>query len=134
MTVPAQANPAVYLCCRAALLEYTQAKRDGDSTARAHERMARTFRLAMPPLIGDRKVRDFIACATHGMLLGLLKPQEATKLLYAAQVAHTARLIRKAGEKEEAGKQKSAKNAVSKRKKQVSIHPKPPQAPAESII
>jgi len=86
MTVPAQANPAVYLCCRAALLEYTQAKRDGDSTARAHERMARTFRLAMPPLIGDRKVRDFIACATHGMLLGLLKPEEATKLLYAAQV------------------------------------------------
>ncbi len=49
------------------------------------------YRLAMPPLTGSRNVQDFIACVTHGMLLDVFDGKEATQLLHAAQVAHTAR-------------------------------------------
>jgi len=45
---------------------------------------------AMPKLSGAGNIRDFIACVTHGMLLGIIPGSEATRLLYAAQVAHTA--------------------------------------------
>jgi hypothetical protein len=45
------------------------------------------YRNAMPPLIGFDNIRDFIACATHGLLIGAINGEDATKLLYAAQVA-----------------------------------------------
>jgi hypothetical protein len=41
----------------------------------------------MPSLSGDRNVCDFIACVSYGILLGAIKPDTGTKLLYAAQVA-----------------------------------------------
>jgi hypothetical protein len=41
----------------------------------------------MPPLSGYRNICDFIACAAYGMLLGAIKDENGTKLLYAAQVA-----------------------------------------------
>src|SRR5215469_5270526 len=86
MDVPAQKNPAVLLCCNAALMAEGKASREGDSFTRARWKAANAFRLALPPLIGGGNVRDFIACITHGMLLGILKPRESTRLLYAAQV------------------------------------------------
>ncbi len=45
------------------------------------------FRLTMPPLVGYRNIRDFIACTAQGVLLGAIDPKDSTKLLYAAQVA-----------------------------------------------
>jgi len=45
------------------------------------------YREAMPPLMGARNIRDFIACVAHGMLLHVFEANEASKLLYAAQVA-----------------------------------------------
>jgi len=90
MTVPAQENPAVALCCDAAMMEYCQARKDGDSDQRARVKSGRGFRLALPPLIGEKNVCDFIACVTHGMLLGLIPSKDAGKLLYAAQVAQQA--------------------------------------------
>jgi hypothetical protein len=47
----------------------------------------KAFRLAMPPLSGYRNICDFIACAGYGMLMGAIKSESGTKLLYAAQVA-----------------------------------------------
>jgi hypothetical protein len=91
ITIAAHENPVVARCTRAWVLFYCEATMKGasDDSARAKARMG--FRLAMPPLTGSRNVRDFIACTTHGLLLGALEVNEATKLLYAAQVAHTAR-------------------------------------------
>ena len=41
----------------------------------------------MPPLSGYQNICDFIACAGYGILLGAIKDENGTKLLYAAQVA-----------------------------------------------
>jgi hypothetical protein len=48
------------------------------------------YRKAMPPLLGKKNIREFIACVAHGMLMGAINSNEATKLLYAAQVAYSA--------------------------------------------
>ncbi len=42
----------------------------------------------MPPLSGEQNIRDFIACAAHGMLIDAIDPPVGARLLYAAQVAH----------------------------------------------
>ena len=49
--------------------------------------VGKAFRLAMPPLSGYRNICDFIACAGYGMLMGAIKDESGTKLLYAAQAA-----------------------------------------------
>jgi hypothetical protein len=51
---------------------------------------AKAFRGAMPSLLGGENIRDFIACVAHGMLIGAIENNDATKLLYAAQVAFSA--------------------------------------------
>jgi hypothetical protein len=48
----------------------------------------RAYCNAIPYLMPDQDSIDiFVACITHGMLLGAIQPQEASKLLYAAQIA-----------------------------------------------
>jgi hypothetical protein len=44
---------------------------------------------AMPPLCGQENICDFIACVAHAMIVHIFQDDTATKLLYAAQVAHT---------------------------------------------
>ena len=67
-----------------------------DAFARSEPRFAindagaDAFRSAMPPLLGAENIRDFIACVTQGMLIGVIENKDATKLLYAAQVAFSA--------------------------------------------
>ena len=86
---PSLKNPAVALCTEvwqkihAATLERTRCVHTAERCA------GKAFRLAMPPLSGYQNICDFIACAGYGMLLGAIKEENGTKLLYAAQVAHT---------------------------------------------
>jgi hypothetical protein len=47
----------------------------------------RAFRAALPPLVGCENIRDFIACIAQGILLDVIDTADASKLLYAAQVA-----------------------------------------------
>ncbi|MGD0733226.1 MAG: hypothetical protein ABR956_18320 [Terracidiphilus sp.] len=47
------------------------------------------YRNAMPMLIGFNGIRDYIACAAHGILLGAIPKESANEVLYAAQVALT---------------------------------------------
>jgi hypothetical protein len=42
---------------------------------------------AMPMLAGHEGVRDFIACAAHGILIGAIPAERTGQLLYAAQIA-----------------------------------------------
>ena len=94
LTIAAHENPVVARCTRAWVLFYCEATMKGQSDDSARAKARQGYRLAMPPLTGSRNVRDFIACTTHGLLLGALDVNEATRLLYAAQVAHTARLTK----------------------------------------
>jgi hypothetical protein len=44
----------------------------------------------MPPLSGHENIRDFIACVAQGILIEAISGSDGARLLYAAQVAHTA--------------------------------------------
>ncbi|MGA8728829.1 MAG: hypothetical protein WB608_08775 [Terracidiphilus sp.] len=48
----------------------------------------RAYCRAMPPLSGAQNIRDFIACVADGMLINVIHEKSASKLLYAAQMAH----------------------------------------------
>ena len=91
LTIAANENLVVARCTRAWMLFYCEAIMKGQSDDAARAKARQGYRLAMPPLTGSRNIRDFIACTTHGILLGALDGNEAAKLLYAAQIAHTAR-------------------------------------------
>lgn len=73
-------------------------KARSDAFARSQNRFtaieagAKAFRSAMPPLLGQENIRDFIACVAHGMLIGAIENKDATKLPYAAQVAFSAQV------------------------------------------
>jgi hypothetical protein len=84
---PALENHAVALCA-GAWEKIHAATRKKTTNLYTAERCANiAYRLAMPPLSGYQNICDFIACAGYGMLLGAIKPETGTKLLYAAQVA-----------------------------------------------
>jgi hypothetical protein len=54
----------------------------------ALDRVHLAYRHAMPYLLPDPDSIDaFIACVTHGLVIQVFQPAEASKLLYAAQVA-----------------------------------------------
>ena len=82
-------NPAVARCCEAWQHAYQEhASRDGCQTS-ACAWAYKAYRNAMPALSGEEDVGDFIACATHGLLIGAIEADRASKLLYAAQIALT---------------------------------------------
>jgi hypothetical protein len=84
---PATENPAVALCCKAYARMHSQTTAAGKSSISAKFDAGSAYRNAMPPLDGQENIRNFIACAAHAMLLGILESSDGAKLLYAAQVA-----------------------------------------------
>ena len=80
-------NPAIARCCEAWERRYeAEISKDDDYVLAAHYADS-SYRDAMPPLTDYENIRDFIACATHGMLIEAILYQHGTQLLYAAQVA-----------------------------------------------
>ena len=45
------------------------------------------YRSCMPEPIGRRNIKNFIACITHGLAIGAIKPNQARNMLYAARAA-----------------------------------------------
>ncbi|MGA8741874.1 MAG: hypothetical protein WB561_11880 [Terracidiphilus sp.] len=85
---PAQ-NSAVALCYESYIRALDEAEEKKMYTARALKLAQNVYRKALPPLSGRENIRDFIACVAHAMLLKIIEPEEATRLLYAAQVAQS---------------------------------------------
>ena len=84
---PSLKIPAVALCARL-WANTIRATLDRTENLRTAERLANDlYRASMPPLSGHQNISDFIACAGYGMLVGAIKPEDGTRLLYAAQVA-----------------------------------------------
>lgn len=86
----AQNNPAVACCSQAWDQAYKKARAEGKGTVFSSIDAGQAYRLAMPALDGAAAIREFIACVAHGMLLGAITGPDGARLLYAAQVAHTA--------------------------------------------
>ena len=110
-STPAAANPAIARCLQAhadARKAALSAKKDEWDTNR-DAKVA--YRNAMPPLTGARNIRDFVARVAHAMVITAIDGSDATRLLYAAQVASTAHIAHR--------RKKSKSSALSV--------PKPPE-------
>ena len=83
-------NLAVEICCGMYRAMQAQSIEKGSDPDTAHEAGCLGYRSSMPKLAGADNVRDFIACVVHGLSTGIIAGQEGTRLLYAAQVAHSA--------------------------------------------
>jgi hypothetical protein len=86
-----QSKAAIRRCCAAwqrsydAYLEGT--KRSSMDKIFAAHKADPAYCRAMPPLAGYENIRDFIACAAHGILIEAIPQKMGNQLLYAAQVA-----------------------------------------------
>ena len=83
-------NMAVERCTRLFTMATVECLAKGKSPEFIRKGANLAYCLAMPSLTGPDSISDFIACVTHGMLLGAIPSADATRLLYAAQVAHSA--------------------------------------------
>jgi hypothetical protein len=81
---------AVEVCC-SSYLSATQPLRGKNIS---DENIARAGQIAyctaMPRLADPESIREYIACVVHGMGIGAIPTAEGTRLLYGAQVAHSA--------------------------------------------
>ena len=83
-------NLAVRICLEA----YVNGKKELLEKGGKAENVERAARMAyvsnLPMLSNADCIRDFIACVVHGMAIGSIPSSEGTRLLYGAQVAHSA--------------------------------------------
>jgi hypothetical protein len=92
-TGPAPSTPKAALrrCCAAWQRSFNayMGAHKGDSIDKlfAAKDAGEAYCNAMPMLAGYEGVRDFIACAAHGILIGAIPRDRAGQLLYAAQVS-----------------------------------------------
>jgi len=130
-------NMAVEHCAKAYLQAAANATAEGKSDDYALKAARMAYGLAIPPLTGPESIGDFIACVTHGILLGVFPGSDATRLLYAAQVAHSAfpkrknlmKMLKKSDKKKAAT---SAASTTSAGKPQKNTHPSPLSHPESS--
>src|ERR1035437_6556465 len=86
-----QARAAIKRCCAAWQRAYDASMEGNEANSMApvfaaHE-AGPAYCKAMPPLAGYESIRDFVACAAHGILMNAIPQKRANQLLYAAQVA-----------------------------------------------
>ncbi len=84
---PPARNAAVLRCCQARQHSFELSLDKRRSTYETQQYARQAYRDAMPDLAGYENIRDFIACTAHGMVIGAIEAMDATKFLYAAQVA-----------------------------------------------
>ena len=84
---PALKNSAVALCACAREKVYQEVLAKTKQEYIAEREAGKAFRQALPPLCGYDCICDFIACVSYGVLIGAIKEETSSKLVYAAQVA-----------------------------------------------
>ena len=87
--IAASANPAVARCLNAWARANKAERAKGKNRSEASIEADRAYLDALPPLSGDENISDFIACVAHAIIADIIPNDDSTRLLYAAQVAHT---------------------------------------------
>lgn len=124
----ALSNPAVSRCWEAGEVACNASLAEGHRMESAQRSGSTAYRRAMPPLKGVRNTRNFIACVTYGALIGVIPGPEASRLLYAAQIAYSTRRTRKRQEKPApASSEKSHSGAIQTG---LCANQEPPSSPA----
>lgn len=83
-------NPAIQHCMAEWTRVYRAGRAKGDHDYHARAAAFVAYRASMPPLTCAANIRNFVACVAHGILIEAIDSKQATKLLYAAQVALSA--------------------------------------------
>ncbi|HET6207214.1 MAG TPA: hypothetical protein VFD98_10420 [Terracidiphilus sp.] len=83
-------NAAIRRCYLAEKRSRRESRLQGLDIVETEINADEAYRKAMPELIGHENIRDFIACVAHGMVTCNVTAFQASKLLYAAQVALSA--------------------------------------------
>jgi hypothetical protein len=96
---PAPISPAITRCIEAYNRAYKTERASRRDEIAAIRSARRAFRAALPPLAGLENMRDFIACIAQAILLDVIDTADASKLLYATQVAIAAARIQPASVK-----------------------------------
>ena len=88
---PLQTRPAYKRCMAAWQRTFNKAMEGTEGTeidaVCAADEAGESYCKAMPLLSGYENIRDYIACAAHGMLIGAIRPYRSPQVLYAAQLA-----------------------------------------------
>lgn len=79
------AKAALRRCCAAWQRAHDANLRTGDFIAAKQASAA--YCKAMPVLEGEDGLRDFVACAAHGIVIGAIPEKKGGQLFYAAQIA-----------------------------------------------
>jgi hypothetical protein len=74
-------------CTQAFHIAFAAEREKGASEFMASTKGSDAYCMAIPPLNTHPNVLDFIACVAYGMLCHIIPIRDATKLLYASQVA-----------------------------------------------
>jgi hypothetical protein len=83
-------NLAVQICLQSYISNKKELLDKGNNPVDV-ERAARIAYAGNLPMLSNADcIRDFIACVVHGMAIGAILSSEGTRLLYGAQVAHSA--------------------------------------------
>jgi len=81
---PKQAQAAIKRCCAAWQRTYdvylAGTLKDKYDKIEAVQEAGRAYCKAMPPLAGYESIRDFLACAAHGILIKAIPQQRANQL------------------------------------------------------
>jgi hypothetical protein len=85
----ANQNPAIARCYAAFQKSYHAAIERKVDTYDARNKAKVAFREALPPLVGRKNIRDFIACVAYGMAVDLISSGAGMRLLTAARAAST---------------------------------------------
>lgn len=80
-------NAAIERCCLAEKRSRRDSRLKRIDIIETEIRADEAYRKALPDLVGYENIRDFIACVTHGMTINTITAFQASKFLYAAQVA-----------------------------------------------
>ena len=80
-------DPVIASCIDAGTRAYHRILAKTNNTHEADKAAHLAYRSAIPPLTNVENIRHFIACVAHGMLIGTIEKHDATRFLYAAQVA-----------------------------------------------
>jgi hypothetical protein len=96
---PAPISPAITRCVEAYNRAYKTERASRRDEIAAIRSARKAFRAALPPLGGLENIRDFIACIAQAILLDVIDTADASRLLYAAQVAIAASRVQTASVK-----------------------------------
>lgn len=92
-----KARGAVNKCTRRYLDAYKEAKARG--SVMASYEAGEAYKAAMPIMDSRESTHAYVACVAHGLAAGFISGQDASKMLYAAQVALSATQARQRPEK-----------------------------------